>query len=209
MEKHPQVGACGPRLVFPDGSLQLSCSPLPTLFRETLRLFHIPPYHLNGYYAMANWDPTKVRQVEVILGACLVVRRKAVCSAECFDTDYFMFSEEVDLCYRLGKSGWQLHWVPQAEVVHFGGESVKQAAAEMFIQLYRAKIQFFRKHHGMIDAFLYKSILGIASATRLLITPLAFLEPKPQSEMHLNLARNYYKLLTLLPSIENVNHKEK
>ncbi|MFQ5577512.1 MAG: glycosyltransferase family 2 protein [Anaerolineae bacterium] len=199
LKAHPQAGAVGARILNPDGSLQTSCYPRPTLAREFWRLFHLDTFYPYGSYAMANWDAGASRTVDALLGACILLRRTALEQVGALDEDYFMYSEEVDLCYRLQKGGWSLYWVPEAEIIHYGGQSTKQVAAEMFMQLYRSKLLFFRKHYGRPAAQLYKLIIGAAALARLFLIPLAWLERPPQRNEHLLLATLYRRLLAALP----------
>ena len=78
-----------------------------------------------------------------------------------------MYSEEVDLCHRLCQSGWKIYWVPQATVVHFGGQSTQQVATQMFLQLYQSKVLYFRKRRGVATAAAYKLVLWAAALSRL------------------------------------------
>ena len=117
------------------------------------------------------------------------------------DEDYFIYSEEIDLCYRLQKAGWSLYWVPQAQVIHYGGQSTLQVASEMFLQLYQGKLLYFRKHHGWGAAQIYKLILFLIALPRLLLSPLAWLERQPQRRQHLTLAANYRRLIAALPTM--------
>ena len=113
--------------------------------------------------------------------------------------DFFIYSEEVDMCHRLGKAGWGLYWVPQSEVVHYGGQSTGQIAGIMFLELYKNKHLYFHKHYGRGAAFVYKGILLASALPRLLLTPLVWLESPPKRQKHLRLARNYMQLVRTLP----------
>jgi GT2 family glycosyltransferase len=201
MEAHAEAGCVGARLLNPDGSLQYSCSPAPTLLREFLRLFHLPGVRPDGYYPMISWDLHQPHEVDVLLGACLLLRREALDHVGWLDESYFMYSEEVDLCYRLRNGGWRLFWVPQARIVHFGGQSTRQASTEMFLRLYEAKLIYFRKNHGKFKAQLYKLMIMLATLSRLLFTPLVWLEKPQRRKLHLAQAANYQRLLSRLPGM--------
>lgn len=166
MDRHPEAGGAGPTLLNPDGTLQTSCYPSPGLAREAWRLFHLDHFRPFGEYPMAVWDRDLPRSVDVVQGACLILRRQAIDEVGPLDEGFFIYSEEVDLCYRLQKRGWTLHWVPRAEVVHYGGQSTRQVAETMFVHLYRSKIQYFRKHRGAPRAALYKLVLLLAALAR-------------------------------------------
>jgi N-acetylglucosaminyl-diphospho-decaprenol L-rhamnosyltransferase len=201
MDAHPDAGASGARLLNPDGSLQYSCSPAPSLLGEFKRLFHLPGVRPDGYYPMQDWDLSQARQVDVILGACLMLCRQVLDQVGLLDEDYFMYSEEVDLCHRIKVAGWASYWVPQAEVVHLGGQSTRQVSEVMFLRLYEAKLIYFRKQHGRWRAFLYKLIIMAAACFRLLLTPLAWLRDPPKRQAILSLAGNYQRLLLHLPGM--------
>jgi GT2 family glycosyltransferase len=117
------------------------------------------------------------------------------------DEDYFIYSEEVDLCYRIQRAGWSLYWVPQAEVIHFGGQSTQQAPTEMFLNLYRSKIRYFFKHHGDFAAHVYKLILMISTLARLILVPFVFFENSARRRKHLILANRYWRLLLVIPGV--------
>jgi GT2 family glycosyltransferase len=156
MDAHPRAGACGPRLLNADGTLQPSAHPMLTPCRELWRLLFLDRLLPRATYPMHRWDPATPRRVEVIKGACLVLRRAALDQVGLLDEDYFMYTEEVDLCHRLALAGWELWWEPRAAVVHYGEGSSKQAREEMYLQLYRSKVQFYRKFGGEPRAAVYK-----------------------------------------------------
>lgn len=201
MEQHPHAGAAAARLLNPDGSLQYSCSPEPTLGSEFLRLFHLGGVRPDGYYAMEAWDQTQARPVDVILGACMLLRKAALDQVGHFDERFFMYNEETDLCRRIRQAGWSIYWVPQAQVTHYGGQSTRQMAAEMFVQLYRAKVAYFRKYHSPPAVAGYKLILFLTSLPRLALGPVARLEPAGRGEKHRAIAANYQRLLRALPGL--------
>lgn len=199
VESHPDAGIVGARLLNPDGSLQLSAYPEPTLSREFWRLFHLDKLWYYGTYPMKNWNHNEPRKVDILKGACLLIRRKALDDVGLFDEDYFIYSEEVDLCTRMHDSGWSLYWLPSAEIIHFGGQSTQQVAEQMFLLLYQGKIQYFRKHRSTQAVTLYKLILFFAILGRILITPIAYLERPEVRQYHLHLSSNYRRLLWSLP----------
>lgn len=201
MDEHPEAGAAGARLLNPDGSLQPSCSPFPTLGREFWRLFHLDAFRPLAHYNMARWDPKAPRTVDAVQGACIILRWEALEQVGLLDEDYFIYTEEVDLCYRLRRTGWQVYWAPEAAVIHYGGQSTQQMRGEMFLRLYASKVLYFRKHHGRLKARAYKLILLAASLARLAISPLARLERPSRREEHLALACRYRRLVRAVPGM--------
>ncbi len=199
MDRNPVVGAAGARYLNPDGSLQPSCYPEPTLSRELWRMFHLDRLRAYGIYPMAEWAVTTARPVDIVQGAALILRREILAHMELFDTSYFMYSEEVDLCRRIRQAGWQIWWAPAATIIHYGGQSTRQVALLMFLQLYRSKVLYFRKYHGQASTWFYKGMLMLATLVRLLLTPLAWLESPDQRAAHLALANRYRHLALTLP----------
>jgi hypothetical protein len=135
------------------------------------------------------------------MGACFLLRKEVLDQVGFLDEDYFMYSEEIDLCYRIQRAGWRLFWVPQAEVVHFGGQSTQQVPTEMFLNLYRGKIKYFRKHNGWLAAQIYKLILMIAALSRLVLSPFVFFEHSSRRQKHLTLVDRYRRLVLALPGM--------
>ena len=201
MEERPEVGASGARIVNPDGTLQSSCYPFPTLSRELWRLFHLDRFNPYGSYDMSEWSLDQPRPVDAALGACLVVRRETLEEAGLLDEKYFLYSEEIDLCYRLRELGWVTFWNPHAVVKHFGGQSTKQVAPLMFRQLYESKVLFALKHFGQTPAAVYKLILSAAALPRLLLYPLAWMGNPAKKSERIALADNYLRLILRMPRL--------
>lgn len=201
MDEHPEVGAVGPRLLNPDGSLQTSCYVAPTLSREFTRMFHLEKIFPEACYQMDKWELEKPRDVDIIQGACLVLRKTALDRVGLLDESFFIYSEDFDLCYRLQKNGWRQVWLPDAEVIHYGAQSTSQVSAEMFLHLYQAKMKFMRKHYGGKAVPAYKFILFISAMPRLLLIPLAWLVRSPRRQQHQTLAKKYSRLVSSLPGM--------
>jgi GT2 family glycosyltransferase len=113
-----------------------------------------------GQYAMTYWDFNDVRPVDAVMGAFMLLRREVFEQVGMMDTDFFMYSEEFDWCYRIKQAGWEILYNPEVQTVHLWGGSSKQIRIPMFIQLYRSKVQFFRKHYGSLSATLLKGHSG-------------------------------------------------
>ncbi len=197
MDAHPQAGACGPRLLNEDGSLQPSVHPMLTPGREFWRLIFLDRLWPLATYNQERWDTATPLPVEVIKGACLLLRRAALDQVGLLDDRYFMYTEEVDLCYRLAQAGWGLWLTPQAVVTHFGEASSKQVREEMYLQLYRSKVQFYYKFGGRPRVALYKALVALAYLPRLAAAGLA----SPVRPAWRPQARLFRRLLTELPGM--------
>jgi N-acetylglucosaminyl-diphospho-decaprenol L-rhamnosyltransferase len=163
MDAHPQVGALGPMLLNPDGSVQSSRRRFPTpatAFFESTTLQSWFPRHrlLRDYYVLDEPDDAIV-EVDWVTGACLLARRAALDQVGALDDGYFMYSEELDWCRRAKTAGWQVVYYPEARVIHYGGQSSEQVKAFQIIQFNRSKIRYFAKHHGALVAATLRAFL--------------------------------------------------
>ncbi len=156
--ERPRAGIVGPRLRNPDGSLQRSVRGWPTTWRLAteylfLRRLGRGTQAFNAFYG-AGFDHTSIRSVEVLKGAVLLVRREAYATVGGFDPAFFMYGEEMDLCYRVGRAGWEVVFDPDAEFVHVGGVSTgarwgeRPAFGPMRREQLRGHLRFIAKHQG-------------------------------------------------------------
>jgi hypothetical protein len=163
MDAHPGVGALGPMLLNPDGSVQSSRRRFPTpatAFLESTTLQRWFPNHrlLRDYYVLDAPDDA-IAQVDWVDGACLLARREALHQVGLLDDGYFMYSEELDWCRRAKAAGWQIVYFPQARVMHHRGQSSEQAKALQIILFNRSKIRYFHKYHGALIAAALRAFL--------------------------------------------------
>jgi len=160
----------GCKLLYEDGRLQPSCSSFPTLFTEFCIVIGLdklfPRSSLFAKYRMTYWDFDDVREVDVIMGAFMLVRASAIDKVGPMDENYFMYSEEVDWCYRFKKQGWKIYFFPYVEAVHLWGGSIQHVRTRMLIQMYRSRVHFFRKHYGRGSASLLKLFLAFGCLLR-------------------------------------------
>lgn len=166
LRAHPRCGVTGPRLVHPDGSLQLSARHYPSgatlLFnRYSLLTILFPNNRWSRRYLMSDWDHLSVRDVDWLSGACLVVRREAIRQVGELDEAYFMFNEDVDWCRRMNQAGWAVTYIPDAACVHLVGASRKRSSTRVILERHRGMAHYFHKFHPTppplswaVDAFL-------------------------------------------------------
>jgi hypothetical protein len=151
-EDNPSVGVVGPRLLNPDGTLQRSVRGFPTLWRLATEYFFLrwlaPRSMLFNAFYGANFDHDSIREAEFLVGAVLLVRRAVAEELGGFDTSFFMFNEEVDLCYRIHQSGWQVVFFPDAEFEHVGGAYTRTDWPRMYREQLRSHLRFLAKHYG-------------------------------------------------------------
>lgn len=171
-KSNPGVGIAGPQLLNPDGSIQSSRRRFPTLLTallESTRLQQWFPHNriLSRYYVFDKPDD-EPQDVDWVVGAAMFVRREVYDQIGGLDERYFMYSEELDWCYRAKSRGWRVAYVPAAHVVHREGKSSEQVAAARDIYFHSSKIRFFRKYRGALAAGFLKTCLLLMFVYQLL-----------------------------------------
>ncbi|MEM4260708.1 MAG: glycosyltransferase family 2 protein [Candidatus Woesearchaeota archaeon] len=186
------IGAVGPMLLNDDNSYQVSFFKFPnliTLIQEHILLFRDP-------YSYST-DHTTQQECDVIRGACLVFKKECLKENYIFDEDYVMFSEEVDLCWRLKKQGFKNYYYPFTKIIHYGGKSSnrKEISDYVLYHYYRSKLIFFKKHHSRLYYTLVKCVLIISLIEKVI---LLFIVLKTWNSI-----RHYKVLKTLLNEFKN------
>ena len=152
MEDTPEVGLCGPRLVAPDGTLQLSCRRFPTLTDKLARcLPSAAAGKMTRVAEMADWDHRMVRAVDYVIGACQLIRRCALRQVGLLDERIFYGPEDIDMCLRLRQAGWQVVYHPQAVVTHHERRLTRSPCAGLTWRHLWALGYFFRKHGYLLS----------------------------------------------------------
>lgn len=180
LKKLPKAGMVGGKLLNSDGSIQTSCiQAFPTILNQVLSANALrrlsPRASLWGMAALfdVNADPV---QVEMISGACLMMRRAVFEQIGHFSTDYFMYAEDVDLCFKAQKAGFVNYYNGAAEVIHHGGGSSQQAHSNFSsVMMFESLSQFLRKSRGKFYSACYKIISGVAALLR--VVTLLILSP--------------------------------
>lgn len=169
MEAHPEAGAAGPKLVRQDGSLDRACrrsfpTPEYALYR-LLGLSRLFPRHPRfGRYNLEYLDPDQLAEVDSLVGAFMLIRGPVLDEVGLLDERFFMYGEDIDLCYRIKERGWRVYYNPAVTVLHYKGASSRQRSAASIRSFYRAMALFHDKHYRARTFFLLNWLihLGIA-----------------------------------------------
>lgn len=168
LESAPDVGAVGPRLLYGDGGFQHGAVAFPGLIQAAFDLFPLPARlyesRLNGRYPRSLWNGTAPFEVDMLLGAALLVRGATIDEIGLLDERYYMYMEEPDWCRAMAAAGWRRLAVPGARVVHFGGQSTGQVREKMVVALWRARLAYTRKWHGAGRVAALRLLLRLARA---------------------------------------------
>jgi GT2 family glycosyltransferase len=168
----PAAGAAGPRLLNTDGSLQTSCiQAFPTIWNQILdsdllrRLF--PKWSIWGTrpFLIRNGQPA---QVDAISGACFMAKRKVFEEAGRFNENYFMYSDDLDLSYKIVKAGYAVLYMNDCQVIHHGGKSTaKQEDHFSDVMQRESLLRFFRQAHGSLYSCVYRAAMAGIAAVRM------------------------------------------
>lgn len=149
MDAHPEVGACGPQLLNPDGSKQNCFHNFPSLTTELVNLSLLKILFPRKYPSKRQ-TYTEPIEVDAVLGACMLVRREVIEKVGLMDEGYFFFLEETDWCARIRNAEWKIVHIPDARITHLFGESTKKKVpTETWIEYYRSLYRFFGKNRGI------------------------------------------------------------
>jgi GT2 family glycosyltransferase len=153
LQQHPMVGAVGPRVVLPDGSLDLACRrsfPTPEVsFYRMIGLSRLFPRSRRfGRYNLSYLDPLEETPVDSLVGAAMLVREKVVREVGLLDEAFFMYGEDLDWCFRIKAYGWQIVYYPRALVHHHKRAASTKRAVPSIRAFYDAMRIFHRKHYA-------------------------------------------------------------
>ncbi|MCG8432308.1 MAG: glycosyltransferase [Candidatus Omnitrophica bacterium] len=173
MESNPAVGVCGPQLLRSDHSVQRSFSRFPSRRRELMESIFLGRATLGSksvsFLGLRNSGITESRSVEWITGACLMLRRKMCDQIGMFDPRFFLYYEEVDLCYRARRHGWDIVVYPEAKVLHHGGRSTRLRLEMSLIEAYKSRYYFFKKHFPPQAVMQISSLIRMGVRNRLFV----------------------------------------
>ena len=154
-DSHPQAGGIGVRMHNDWGTTARESrrglpSPMTSFYKMIGLSKRLPQHRKFGRYYMGwlPWDSPS--RIEVVSGACFLVRRKALDEVGLMDEDYFMYGEDIDLSYRLLKSGWE-NWFVPADIIHYKGESTQKTSFNYVHVFYNAMLIFMRKHYSHLS----------------------------------------------------------
>ncbi len=176
MEKNPEAGICGPKVLNRDGTLQLQCRrgeprPLAVLsyFTGLSRLY--PRSHLFGGYLLNYLSEDEVHEVPGISGSCMLIRREVIDQIGYLDELFFAYQEDTDYCLRARKAGWKVYYVPKAVIIHYGGQGGSRVEPfRAIIAWHKSYWQLYRKHFAGEYFFLFNWLFYGLMVLKLVVT---------------------------------------
>lgn len=166
MEQNINVGLSGCKVLNADGSFQLPCRRgFPTPWVAFTKLFGLqaifPKVKLFAGYNLTYLDEDKAAEVDALIGAFMFVRTNLLKKINGFDEDFFMYGDDIDLCYRIHKTGYKILYYPQTTTIHFKGESTRRSNIDELYHFYEAMKIYTKKHYSSSKLFLLLLNLGI------------------------------------------------
>lgn len=158
MDAHRDVGVVGPRLVRQDGSLDKACrrsfpSPLISFYHFSGLGKLFPKSRVFARYNLTYLDPAVEADVDSVVGAFMLMRSTALQQAGLLDEAFFMYGEDLDLCYRIKEKNWRVVYHPQVTVLHIKGASSRKASSRSILAFYDAMRIFHNKHYRSHTCF--------------------------------------------------------
>lgn len=179
LRHNPRVGVVGPRLLNADGSLQTSCFRFPSPARAWLENLWVSSLFANhpvlGDYR--SWAHDAEREVDWVIGACLLARREVCQQVGGFDERFFMYAEETDWQRRIRQAGWEIGFTPKAEVVHFGGASGAAEKPRINRRFFESLDRYEQKHHGWTGLVLLRAAMVVGCSIRTVLWTAALASP--------------------------------
>ena len=170
-EHTPDAAAATCKIINPDGSFSVDCrhaipTPMIAFWKVTglSRLF--PRSKLFGQYNLTYLDPNQTYPVPAISGSFMMVKRRVLEEVGFFDERFFMYCEDIDLCYRINLKGYKIYYVPTTQIIHYKGESTKKNNLDYVVTFNRALYQFFQKYYAASYGFLIRWIIVLGIVLR-------------------------------------------
>ena len=164
MERHPKCGAAGCKILNPDGTFAPeSRRTVPSIWSSSAKLLGLsslfPKSRLFGAYYMSWLDENEPSQVPVLSGAFMFWRAEVLKSLQGFDERFFMYGEDIDLCYRIQKTSYHIDYVPATSVIHYKGESTQKDNLKYIKLFNKAMYQFYDKHYSTAYSSIFRVLI--------------------------------------------------
>lgn len=160
MEKHNDVGVSGCRVLLENGELDKACKrSFPNVKNSFFRLFHIPTRSKDNDYNLDNLPNDEIYEIDCLAGAFMFMRADALKDAGLLDEAFFMYGEDIDLCFRVKKAGWKITYYGKSKITHLKGASSKKQKSKLIYEFYRAMYIYYKKHHAVDSLFLVNWIV--------------------------------------------------
>ncbi|MBA2453612.1 MAG: glycosyltransferase family 2 protein [Chloroflexia bacterium] len=173
LDANPDVAVCAPRLRYPTGDLQSSRRRFPArltpIFESTIFQQWWPANPLKRRYHMEDSPEDEIQDVDWVVGACLMVRRKAIDCVGGFDESFWMYCEETEWCWRFRRHGWRISYLPDVEIVHHEGASTGQNIPLRQLAFDRSRIELQRRLYGRSTALAVEAVIRFGYFVQMIV----------------------------------------
>ncbi|MDO5811420.1 MAG: glycosyltransferase family 2 protein, partial [Methanobrevibacter sp.] len=160
MQEHEDVGACGCRVRLENGELDKACKrSFPNVKNSFFRLFHIPNRSADDNYNLTNLPDDGIYEIDCLTGAFMFIRKSVLDSIGLLDETFFMYGEDIDLCYRIKQAGWKIVYYGKSSITHLKGASSKKQKNKLIYEFYHAMYIYYKKHHAKDSSFIVNAIV--------------------------------------------------
>jgi GT2 family glycosyltransferase len=173
MDHHPEAGAAGCKILNTKGEVDNfgSARRFPTPLTKFFFDIHLdklfPGSKLFGKYAISDWDRNEVREIDVLTGAFMFVRRKAIREAGLLDESFFLLAEDIDWCFRIKKKNWKILFNPDAQIIHHLGKSIDQVKLTRLKNAILGNLTYFQKHHNRWDCLTFRVLTSLTNLIKM------------------------------------------
>jgi GT2 family glycosyltransferase len=187
MDRKQGIALAGPRILNPDGTMQPTCMRLPTYWNsisQALALDKLLPnlQFFGGTYLNIE-EHRSAGQVEALKGCFWIIRRKAMDQVGLLDERFFIFGEDLDWCKRFRQRGWQVVYYQGTEAVHHSEASSAKSPVRFYVELYKARLRYWQKHHGNAAVRCVWVIMLLHHAARIVAGELLYLTSPSKREV--------------------------
>jgi GT2 family glycosyltransferase len=175
MDKEPQVGASGCKVVLPDGSLDKACrrgfpTPSASFYYMSGMSKLFPKSASFNQYHLGHLDEDKGYSIDCLVGAFMLLRKEVIDQVGMLDEEFFMYGEDIDWCYRIKEAGWDIYYYPYTSITHYkGASSKKRKPVKIIYEFHRAMYLFHKKHYQKKYFFGVNFVIYLGIWTKFLV----------------------------------------
>ena len=170
-DKNPEAAVIGCKVMNPDRTLQRDCFMYPSLLNMLISSLYLnklfPKSKFFGRERMTWWDFNDFKEVETICGCYALVRKKAIDQIGLMDENYFVYGDDPDWCYRFHTAGWKNMYTPNAQIIHYGGQTTKSIKFTFKLQLFGSKLIFFYKFRSLLSFYTARFLTAMFCTLRI------------------------------------------
>jgi GT2 family glycosyltransferase len=172
LDKNPETGLIGCKMIDAEGypaelPLQMEATPLKRLL---IQIFFTNKSANIIERVFPSHNPLESGYLKNLYGACLMIRKKVLDEVGCFDEQFFMYAEDVDLCQRIYKKGWKIYYMSEVEIIHLEGKASESAPKDFSISMMCESIsKLMSKNYGTKGRIIYRFGVFTSSCLRLIV----------------------------------------